>query len=209
MSPVIIDAGPCLTFLAANHERILIAALGRGILAPETVKNEVKRKSSVDPRRFSAAWSTWKKLEANGWLEVMSDDVTPALSNAFVSIQPQINDGLAQRMTNSKNLGEILVLSHAVRIATEGASVTVVIDEIDGRNLAIKQAQRLQRLKARGQPVGGIRLLGTHAILLKCARTPQIPDRSTMSEVYKKLRHYDDGLVSINQTELLHAKYWR
>lgn len=46
----IIDAGPPLNFFAANKERILIGVLGE-LSAPETVKQEVKRKCRVD-RRF-------------------------------------------------------------------------------------------------------------------------------------------------------------
>jgi hypothetical protein len=42
----IIDAGPGLNFLSINKERLLIGVLGR-LSAPETVQNEVLRKSAT------------------------------------------------------------------------------------------------------------------------------------------------------------------
>jgi hypothetical protein len=49
----IIDAGPGLNFLSINRERLLIAVLGE-LSAPETVQDEVFRKSAQDSR-FRAA----------------------------------------------------------------------------------------------------------------------------------------------------------
>jgi hypothetical protein len=45
----IIDAGPGLNFLSVNKERLLIAVLGR-FSAPETVRDEVLRRSRQDER---------------------------------------------------------------------------------------------------------------------------------------------------------------
>jgi hypothetical protein len=45
----IIDAGPCLNFLSVNKDRLLIAVLGP-LSAPETVQDEVFRKSQQDDR---------------------------------------------------------------------------------------------------------------------------------------------------------------
>ena len=56
----IIDAGPGLNFLSANKERLLIAVLGP-LSAPETVQDEVLRKSAQDVR-FRAAATTWRRL---------------------------------------------------------------------------------------------------------------------------------------------------
>jgi hypothetical protein len=60
----IIDAGPGLNFLSANKERLLIAVLGP-LSAPETVQDEVPRKSAQDTR-FRAAATTWRKLTPAG-----------------------------------------------------------------------------------------------------------------------------------------------
>ena len=56
----IIDAGPGLNFLFINRERLLIAVLGE-LSAPETVQDEVFRKSAQDSR-FRAAATVWRKL---------------------------------------------------------------------------------------------------------------------------------------------------
>jgi hypothetical protein len=55
----IIDAGPGLNFLSVNKERLLIAVLGP-LSAPETVRDEVLRKSRQDDR-FRAAGTVWRK----------------------------------------------------------------------------------------------------------------------------------------------------
>jgi hypothetical protein len=54
----IIDAGPGLNFLSINRERLLIAVLG-ALSAPETVQDEVLRKSRQDDR-FRAAAAVWR-----------------------------------------------------------------------------------------------------------------------------------------------------
>jgi hypothetical protein len=51
---LIIDAGPGLNFLSINKERLLIAVLGP-LSAPETVQDEVLRKSGQDDRFRAAA----------------------------------------------------------------------------------------------------------------------------------------------------------
>ncbi|MBP2334013.1 hypothetical protein JOF41_000191 [Saccharothrix coeruleofusca] len=70
----IIDAGPGLNFFSINKERLLIGVLGR-LSAPETVQEEVFRKSRQD-ERFRPAAAVWRKLTPH-WVEVLSDDQTP------------------------------------------------------------------------------------------------------------------------------------
>jgi hypothetical protein len=66
----IIDAGPGLNFLAINKERLLISVLGP-LSAPETVQNELLRKSRQD-QRFRAAEKVWHKLTPR-WMRQHSD----------------------------------------------------------------------------------------------------------------------------------------
>ncbi len=73
----IIDAGPGLNFLSINKERLLIAVLGP-LSAPETVQDEVLRKSRQDDR-FRAAATVWRKLTGS-WIQILADDVTPELA---------------------------------------------------------------------------------------------------------------------------------
>ncbi|MDX2969158.1 hypothetical protein PWY87_30590 [Kribbella solani] len=56
----IIDAGPGLNFLSIHKERLLFGTLG-ALSAPESVRDEVLRKSR-DDSRFSAAKTVWGKL---------------------------------------------------------------------------------------------------------------------------------------------------
>ena len=79
----IIDAGPGLNFLSIHKERLLIATLGP-LSAPETVQDEVLRKSRQDDR-FHAAATTWRKLTPN-WIQILSDDATPELANVVQRI---------------------------------------------------------------------------------------------------------------------------
>ncbi|WP_018581047.1 hypothetical protein [Corynebacterium pilosum] len=70
---VIMDAGPGLNFLAAGHERILTAVVGR-LHVPETVIAEISRKSAKDSRRFRRADSTLRKM-IPGWVTVLEDNI--------------------------------------------------------------------------------------------------------------------------------------
>lgn len=106
--PPIIDAGPSLNFFSINKERLLIGTLGQ-LSAPETVQNEVFRKSRRD-ERFRAAATVWRKLTPT-WLQVLSDDETPELAAVVHRITRQ---SMEQRLKFSKDLGETMVIAHAV-----------------------------------------------------------------------------------------------
>jgi hypothetical protein len=122
----IIDAGPGLNFLSVNKERLLIAVLGP-LSAPETVRDEVFRKSRQDDR-FRAAATVWRKL-ANHYIQILPDDVTPELATVVQRISGL---PIAERMKHSKDLGETMVIAHAVVAAESGQSVTVLIDDGPG-----------------------------------------------------------------------------
>lgn len=124
--PPIIDAGPGLNFLSINKERLLIGVLGQ-LSAPETVQNEVFRKSKQDSR-FRAAAAVWRKLTPT-WMQVLSDDQTPELAVVVHRITRQ---SMEQRMKHPKDLGETMVIAHAVAAAEAGETVTVLIDDGPG-----------------------------------------------------------------------------
>ena len=108
----IIDAGPGLNFLSINKERLLIGVLGP-LCTPETVQAEVLRNARQDARqdaRFQAAARLWPKLTPR-WIQVLSDDVTPELA-AVVGRLTQLP--MAQRLRQAKDLGETMVIAHAV-----------------------------------------------------------------------------------------------
>jgi hypothetical protein len=198
----IIDAGPSLNFFAANKERILISVLGE-LSAPETVKQEVQRKASVD-QRFARAITVWRKLEPK-WVEILPDDVTPPLSAA---VQRICRVPMAERLRERKDLGELMVLAHAAVFAEAGEDVTVLIDDGGGVQLANAEAARLTRRRTQGQSVGSITVVGTLTILEAAAGRSEIPDKATMANVYSQLEKLDDGLPSIGTTRLLSSEVW-
>jgi hypothetical protein len=119
MSPrPIIDAGPALNFLSIHKERLLIATLGP-LSAPETVELEVLRKSQQD-ERFGAAAIQWRKLTPK-WIQILPDDATPELADVVQRISGL---PIGERMRQSRDLGEIMVVAHAVVAAESGHSVT-------------------------------------------------------------------------------------
>ena len=198
----IIDAGPGLNFLSVNKERLLIAVLGP-FSAPETVQDEVFRKSAQDSR-FQAAATVWRKLTPR-WIQILSDDATPELAAVVQRISGSPMD---ERKRQAKDLGETMVIAHAVIAAESGQAVTVLMDDGPGAQIATLEINRLERLRASGRPVGSILLASTLTVLELAAGTEQLPDRAAMRETYKRLRGLDDGLPPIEKTSLLSVAFW-
>lgn len=146
----IIDAGPGLNFFSINKERLLIGTLGP-LCAPETVRDEILRKSRQDSR-FTAAKAVLAKLPER-LMHVLPDDVTPELATVVHRIS---NLSMQERLRHSKDLGETMVIAHAVVAAEEGHDVIVLIDDGSGARVATKGANRLRRLRANGDPVGTV-----------------------------------------------------
>jgi hypothetical protein len=111
-------------------------------------------------------------------------------------------------MTQAKDLGEIMVVAHAAVQADTGRDVSVLIDDGRGAQLAATEAARLRRLRGRGRDVGTLSLLNTLLVLERAAGRRYLPDRPSMRRVYDQLRHCDDGLVDIKQTDLLSKRVW-
>jgi hypothetical protein len=198
----IIDAGPGLNFLSINKERLLIGTLG-ALSAPETVQNEVLRKAAQDPR-FKAAEKVWRKLSER-WMQILPDDITPELAAVVHRLTDlQMHD----RMTQSKDLGETMVIAHAVVAAEAGEIVTVLIDDGKGALQATAEIKRLERMRAAGRKVGSLRLIGTLTVLERAAGGKYLTDKPAMRDVYKRLRELDDGLPPINSTNLLSPTLW-
>lgn len=198
----IIDAGPALNFFSINKERLLIGTLGK-LSTPESVQIEVLRKSAQD-NRFSAAAAVWGKVTPK-YLEILSDAPTPALS-AVIHRITQLP--MADRMRQAKDLGETMVVAHAVVAAESGATVTVLIDDGRGAEVATSEIRRLDRLRAQGQPVGFVHLASTVTVLKLAAGGDHIPDKAAMQTIYQRLRALDDGLLPIERTELLAPSLW-
>jgi hypothetical protein len=198
----IIDAGPGLNFLAINKERLLIAMLGR-LSAPASVETEVLRKAAQD-QRFRPAAAVWRKL-ASSWILVLPDDLTPELARVVNRITRQ---PMTERLKQSKDLGETMVIAHAVVAAEAGSDVIVLIDDGLGAQTATREIRRLDRLRVSGSTVGSIKLASTLTVLEKAAGTQHIPDKAEMREIYQRLRGLDDGLPPIDKTALLTTIRW-
>ena len=161
------------------------------------------RKSRSD-KRFHAAEAVWNRLSEK-YLEILSDDATPDLSAAVSRISQLPFD---ERKRSAKDLGETMVVAHAAVKAEAGQSVIVIIDDGQGALLAQAEKNRLNRLRVRGQTVGTITITNTVSILGRAAGTSHVPDRAAMRAVYKRLRECDDGLLPIDQTNLLSQALW-
>ncbi|HEY2701250.1 MAG TPA: hypothetical protein VGJ45_37730 [Pseudonocardiaceae bacterium] len=198
----IIDAGPGLNFFSINKERLLIGVLGR-LSAPEAVQVEVLRKAANDPR-FRSAATVWQKMTPK-WIQILPNAQTPELGEAVQRISEQ---PMEQRLTQSKDLGEIVVIAHAAVAAEAGATVTVLIDDGKGADIASSEIVRLERLRASGQAVGSIKLASTLTVLRRAAGGQHIPDKATMRAIYARLRCLDDGLPPIECTNLLAPADW-
>ncbi len=198
----IIDAGPGLNFFTVHKERLLFSVTG-ALSMPETVRQEIVGKARRD-RRFSSAATVLGKLPEK-YLRVLSDVFTPELNQVMMQMESQ---SLQERMGSRKDLGEAMVVAHAVLAAERGKDVIVLIDDRGGRRLAKSQASRLDRLRNNGQPVGSIGLLSTPGVLRAAAGGEHLPDRDSLKHLYGRLRELDDGLVHLDNTDLLSLPCW-
>ncbi|MDN6400111.1 MAG: hypothetical protein L0K01_06605 [Brachybacterium sp.] len=100
---------------------------------------------------------------------------------------------MGQRGRATKDLGETMVVAHAVAAAEVGEAMTVLIDDGGGRRLAAVEAQRLDRRRGAGRPVGQMRLISTMTVLRNSAGKRELPDRQSMRDLQTRMRRLDDG----------------
>lgn len=198
----IMDAGPGLNFLSLNKERLLFAALGP-LSVPETVEAEILNIARRE-QRFAAAATVWSRLP-DQLLEILSDDASDELVSVVSRISGLPFDARAQR---PKDLGETMVIAHAVVAAESGEDAFVLIDDGDGCRTAASEARRLERLRHAGRGVGSIKLIHTTTVLERAAGGKYLPDKSALRALYRRLRTLDDGLPPIEQTKLLTLPFW-
>ena len=86
---------------------------------------------------------------------------------------------MIRRLREPKDLGETLVLAHALCLRNEGKSVVVLLDEVEGTK------------KAR---MYGLTVITTIGILIAAANYGLVPDRGEMRETYEAIAQFDDGL---------------
>lgn len=199
----IVDAGPALNFFASGHERLLFSCIG-GISVPESVLDEILKKSEVD-QRFRNARRVVSRLPNNLW-QVLSDTVTGELNQVIYRLERM---PMEQRMRNRRDLGETMVIAHAVAAAQNGQDVFILMDERRGSQVAAHEGRRLERMRQQNVPVGSLRIINTVQVLRRAVMLGHIQDRGAMRRVYGQLNTLDDGLVHIEQTGLLDKDLWR
>ena len=189
MGVVILDAGPCLSFFAASKQRILINTLTPigTLMVPEVVDAEIRNKKG---REFAAATANWNKVTAAGRVQILPGAATDELADAV-----KVLDGTSfhERMKESKNLGELMVIAHGIVLRAQGNQVVLLIDDLDGQRKASRH---------------GMQVLSTEKVLIEAARTGQVADRVQMRSIYEELRSKDNGLVAVEQTALLASATW-
>jgi hypothetical protein len=136
---------------------------------------------------------------------VLPDEVTPELARVVNRIARQ---PMSERLKHSKDLGETMVIAHAVVAAEQGADVVVLIDDGLGAQTATREARRLERLRSSGGAVRSNKLASTLTALELAAGTQHISGRGEMREIYQRLRGLDDGLPPIEKTRLLATARW-
>lgn len=191
--PLIIDAGPTLTFTAAGYSGLLVEVVskrGNRLLTPETVVDEVDRKAQS--AKFAGCDQVLSTLIGAEHVGVLPD----AISDKQLAQQVRriTGVGTAIRLGESKDLGETMVIAHALKLQTSGVDVRVLIDEWRGQQVAMDH---------------GLKVVSTEMILLGAIDLSLISDRGEMRSIYQRLRDYDDGLVHIDQTALLERGRYR
>ncbi|ASK66213.1 hypothetical protein CFK39_10735 [Brachybacterium avium] len=135
-------------------------------------------------------------------------DAGPGLNFFALTKERMLFATVGQRVRATKDLGEMMVVAHAVVAAEAGDEMTVLIDDGGGRRLAALEAQRLDRLRGAGRPVGQMRLISTMTVLRNAAGKRELPDRQSMRDLYTRMRRLDDGLVPLDQTDLMTLPCW-
>lgn len=199
----IVDAGPALNFFAAGQHRLFFQCMG-GVSVPETVRDEVLGKAARDGR-FQHAQRVVSKLPERLW-NVLPDTVTNDLNQVIVRLERMPMD---ERLRTRRDLGETMVIAHAVVAAQKGQEVWILIDEIRGTRVAFAEKRRLERLRLSDPSVGALKIISTEQVLEVAVSRGLIENRGSMRKIYGQIRRLDDGLPPIENTRLLTKDLWR
>lgn len=180
-SRVVIDTGPALSFIAAGFQDLLaevIAQKSALLCAPQAVAEEVHVKADQRQRFNSSHARIFDAMTRNGKISILPDSIEdPQLAEATNDVAKM---PIAKRLLTSKDLGETMVLAHALKIRRHSTqTVIVLIDEVEGQ----KRATQL-----------GISLTSTVGILKQSAQLGLVSDRGEMRNTYSKIAEFDDGL---------------
>ena len=116
---------------------------------------------------------------------------------------------MTQRLRTRRDLGETMVIAHAVAAAQKGQEVWILIDEIRGTQVASAEKRRLERLRHGDSSVGALKIMSTEQVLEAAVSRGLMENRGSMRKIYTQLRSLDDGLPPIESTGLLTKELWR
>lgn len=132
----LVDAVCWVHFCAAGRSKLLLdvlTALNMEVLVPGEVDEEVQNKSG-----FPTLKSHWPKFKQAPNVRILpklkaDDEDQPEVVAAVVRIR---GVGAARALAMPKDLGEIVVIAHAVHLREQGRDVQVLIDDQGGQQLA-------------------------------------------------------------------------
>lgn len=160
--------------LSVDYDRLLV---------PREVATEMGDKSA-EVKKFARAAPLFKGLVRDSMIEILESDAEAdeALVRAIKLVSRLAPSELLTR--RRKDLGEKMVVAHAIKLRDEGCEVTLVIDDGGGQALAKEH---------------GFATIGTIRILALAAFNGLV-NRAEMKTIYERLRPsdgtepLDDGL---------------
>ncbi|BBA99432.1 hypothetical protein RVR_6046 [Actinacidiphila reveromycinica] len=191
----VLDAVICVHFVGANLQRLLVDVLRTArlvLLVPEEVHQEVLGKS----RKYGSIEVPWRRLVASECVRVLPALRAAAVSPRLVEVFEEIR-GLQfeQALRRPKDLGEAVVIAHAVDLAERGHEVYVAIDDQDGQATSARY---------------DLTVLTIENVLQLAVLQGRFPTDGDLRKAYARLRSYGDGLVDFGLTDLPTTfKEWR
>jgi predicted nucleic acid-binding protein len=199
---VVLDTGPCLNFLSIDQGNLLheiLSADPTRLLLPREVVQEIEDKAA-EAAKFRRAGVVLPALIREGKFTVLESDWEndSTLVKAIKNVSPMPPAQLLQR--RRKDLGETMVLAHAVMLRAQGDDVDVVIDDKEGRARA--QTCGFSR------PISTVRVLATGGSrgLVTYAEVKRIYERLRPSDGSEPM---DDGLMHWSDTPLSKREIYR
>ncbi|WP_328467851.1 hypothetical protein [Streptomyces sp. NBC_00448] len=191
----VLDAVICVHFVGANLQRLLVDVLRAAqlvLLVPEEVHQEVLGKA----RKYGSIETPWRRLVASDCVRVLPALRAATASPRVVEVFEEIR-GLQfeKALRRPKDLGEAVVIAHAVEFVERGHEVFVAIDDQEGQATSARY---------------DLTVLTIEQVLQLAILHGKFPTEGELKRAYARLRSYGDGLVDYGRTELPTAfKDWR
>ncbi|MEV7969447.1 hypothetical protein AB0O34_26200 [Sphaerisporangium sp. NPDC088356] len=184
----VLDAVVCVHFVGANLQPILIDVLessGLVLQIPEEVCDEVAGKD----HRYPGLRQRWARLQASERIQVLPRIEVETAHPRVVEVIEEIRGiELEQAVRINRDLGEVIVIAHCVRLAEQRRNVMALIDDQGGQALAARW---------------GIPVLTIENVLTLAIHRGHFPNRADLRKTYDKLREYGDGMLPLEKSGLI------